>query len=39
MEPEKGWFPKGISFSRGPVSGSILVFRGVFTYTNNIPYN
>ena len=26
----KGWFPKGISFSRGPFSGSMLVFGGAF---------
>jgi len=28
MEPENGWFPKGISLFRGPFSGSMLVFRG-----------
>ena len=29
MEPENGWFPKGISFPRNFFSGSILNFRGV----------
>ena len=29
VEPEHGWFPKGISFSRDFFSGSMLNFRGV----------
>ena len=37
IEPENDKGPKGISFSRGPFSGSMLNFRGVFPGTTSQP--
>ena len=38
MEPENGWFPKGISFSRDFFSGSMLNFSGVTQVLFFSPY-
>ena len=36
IEPEKWWFPKGISFSRDFCSGSMLDFWGVFRNSGSL---
>ena len=37
MEPGNGGFPVGISFSKGPFSGSMFVLGGVSEHGGNDP--